>query len=112
MSKYNPTGAEPVPDSLLIYAAKGETYLPSNENVKFNDDLSISFEAGKTYRLRILNTGIFSMNYFWIDGHEMRIIEADGVSFTSLAASLGPSSLAQLYAVPRRPTSRNTLLII
>ena len=79
MSKYNPTGAEPVPDSLLIYAAKGDTYLPSNENVKFNDDLSIPFEAGKTYRLRIINMGIFSMNYFWIDGHEMRIIEADGV---------------------------------
>jgi len=79
MSKYNPTGAEPVPDSLLIYAAKGDTYLPSNENVKFNDDLSIPFEAGKTYRLRIINMGIFSMNYFWIDGHEMRVIEADGV---------------------------------
>jgi len=79
MNKYNPTGAEPVPDALLIYAAQNGTYLPSNENVQFNGNLTIPFEAGKTYRLRVLNTGVFAMSFFWIDGHEMQVIEADGV---------------------------------
>mgnify|MGYP003873865237 CR=1 FL=1 len=92
MSKYNPTGAEPVPDALLMYAAdQNGTYLPSNENVQFNGNLSIPFEAGKTYRLRVLNTGVFAMTFFWIDGHEMQVIEADGVRlslFTRLCATL------------------------
>ncbi|GAA5939105.1 uncharacterized protein JCM15063_004427 [Sporobolomyces koalae] len=106
MSKYNPTGAEPVPDSLLIYAAKGDQYLPSNENVKFNDDLAIPFEAGKTYRLRIINAGIFSMNYFWIDGHEMRIIEADGTDIEEFPVDHLTLSVAQRYSV--LVTARNT----
>ena len=37
-------------------------------------------QPGKTYRLRIVNTSAFAAFFFWIDGHEMRIIEADGVS--------------------------------
>lgn len=121
MNKYNPTGAEPVPgalacltllsqesispptlraDALLIYAAANGTYLPSNDDVKFNGNLSIPFEAGKTYRIRVLkfvfsvfrscagahsisafhSIGIFATTFFWIDGHDMRVIEADGVS--------------------------------
>ena len=46
----------------------------------FNENATLPFEAGKTYRLRIVNTAAFSMFYFWIDGHQMRIIEVDGVS--------------------------------
>jgi iron transport multicopper oxidase len=77
--------------------------LPSNDDVKFNGNLSIPFEAGKTYRIRVLkfvssvfqtcarahfvsasdSTGIFATTFFWIDGHDMRVIEADGVSFRS-----------------------------
>ncbi|GAA6021208.1 hypothetical protein JCM11491_001607 [Sporobolomyces phaffii] len=113
MSKYNPTGAEPVPDSLLIYAAQGDSYLPSNDNVKFNDDLAIPFEAGKTYRLRIINAGIFSMNYFWIDGHEMRIIEADGTDVEEFPVDHLTLSVAQRYSVlvtARNDTSSNYLV--
>ena len=36
-------------------------------------------QPGKTYRLRIVNTSAFAAFFFWIDGHDMRIIEADGV---------------------------------
>ncbi|GAA5912089.1 uncharacterized protein JCM6883_007107 [Sporobolomyces salmoneus] len=99
LSKYNPTGAEPVPDSLLIYAAQGSQYLPSNENVAFNENLSIPFEAGKTYRLRVINTGIFSMNNFWIDGHEMRIIEADGTDIEEFPVDYLTLAVAQRYSV-------------
>ncbi|GAA6063031.1 hypothetical protein JCM10212_001010 [Sporobolomyces blumeae] len=113
MNKYNPTGAEPVPDSLLIYAAQNTTYLPSNENVKFNEDLNIPFVAGKTYRLRIINAGIFSMQYFWIDGHDMRVIEADGTDTEEFPVDYLTVAVAQRYSVlvtARNDSSTNFLL--
>jgi iron transport multicopper oxidase len=49
-------------------------------NVGFNENATLPFQPGKTYRLRVVNTSTFSMFYFWIDGHDMEIIEVDGVS--------------------------------
>jgi len=72
----------------LIYFAQNGTYLPpvSGTNpspvtaaVGFNENATLPFVPGKTYRLRIVNTSAFSAFFFWIDGHDMRIIEADGV---------------------------------
>lgn len=81
MSKYNPTGAEPVPDQALIYFAQNGSYLTdSSGNVAFNDNATLPFEAGKTYRLRVINTSSFAMFFFWLEGHDMRVIEVDGVS--------------------------------
>lgn len=96
---YNPTGAEPVPskfkynpqfkirfkadsllcylDSAAIYVSQNGTYLPG-----FNENATLSFTPGKTYRLRIINAGSFAMFQVWIDGHQMRVIEADGVSLS------------------------------
>ncbi|GAA5959158.1 hypothetical protein JCM21900_001410 [Sporobolomyces salmonicolor] len=113
MNKFNPTGAEPIPDSLLIYAAQNATYLPSNENVQFNSNLSIPFEAGKTYRLRVINTGIFAMTYFWIDGHQMRVIEADGTDTEEYPVDHLTLGIAQRYSVlvtALNDTSSNYLL--
>ncbi|KAI9483639.1 MAG: multicopper oxidase-domain-containing protein [Benjaminiella poitrasii] len=64
MSEWNPTGAEPVPQSGFLFNS-------------VND--SLTFEAGKTYRLRLINMSSFSMFYFSIDGHDMEVIEIDGV---------------------------------
>jgi iron transport multicopper oxidase len=89
ISRANPGGAEPVPDSSLIYFVRGTdaSYLPPISgttsgagNVGFNENATLPFEAGKTYRLRVINTSAFAMFYFWIDGHDMEIIEVDGVS--------------------------------
>ncbi len=75
-------------DSALIYFVKdGEYLLPQpgttpdsvTSAVGFNENATLPFQPGKTYRLRIVNTGAFSPLIFWVDGHEMRIIEADGV---------------------------------
>ena len=100
----DPAGAEPVPgrhydyyylghhspdnlDAGLIYFAQNASYLgptagtsTSGSTVGFNENATLPFEPGKTYRLRVINTSAFSGFYFWIDGHDMRIIEADGVS--------------------------------
>lgn len=64
MSKANPTGAEPVPNSALI-----------NET----QNLAVAVRPGKTYMLRIINMGAFAAQYFWIEGHKLRIVEVDGV---------------------------------
>ena len=53
----------------------------------FNENATLPFQAGKTYRLRVVNTAAFSMFYFWIDGHQMRIIEVDGVSLSLSACA-------------------------
>ncbi len=47
--------------------------------VGFNENATLPFQPGKTYRLRIVNAGAFNSLIFWVDGHEMRLIEADGV---------------------------------
>lgn len=75
-------------DSALVYFIKDGKYLPPKPHttpysatsaVGFNENATLPFEPGKTYRLRIVNTGAFNSLFFWIDGHELRIIEADGV---------------------------------
>ena len=81
-------------DSALIYFAQNGSYLgpisgtspsPVTSHVGFNENATLPFEPGKTYRLRIVNTSAFSRFYFYIDGHDMRIIEADGVSTFSIS---------------------------
>ncbi|KAF3937579.1 Laccase-4 [Dactylella cylindrospora] len=63
LSVGNPTGAEPVPNSALM----NET-----QNMPFH------VEPGKTYMVRVINMAAFAAQYFWIEGHTMRIIEVDG----------------------------------
>ena len=76
-------------DSGLIYFAQNASYLPPisgttpdsvTSAVGFNENATLPFVPGKTYRLRVINTSAFSAFFFWIEGHQMTIIEADGVS--------------------------------
>ncbi|KAI9062216.1 multicopper oxidase [Trametes sanguinea] len=104
----NPGGAEPVPDSALIYFAQNGTYLgpksgtspdPVTGAVGFNENATLPFQPGKTYRLRIINTSAFAAFFFWIDGHEMRIIEADGTDVEESPIDLVSVTVAQRYSV-------------
>ncbi|KAG1862535.1 Fet3 ferroxidase [Suillus subalutaceus] len=104
----NPAGAEPIPDSALIYFSQNGSYLPpipgSNPSpvtsaVGFNENATLPFEPGKTYRLRIINFGAFAGFYFWIDGHEMQIIEADGTDTQEQSVDMLSVSVAQRYSV-------------
>lgn len=119
ISVANPGGAEPVPDSALIYFAQNGTYLgpisgtnpsPVTSRVGFNENATLPFEPGKTYRLRIVNTGAFSAFFFWIDGHDIRIIEVDGTDVEESAIDLLSITVAQRYSVlvtARNDTSSN-----
>ncbi|KAG0707940.1 Fet3 ferroxidase [Suillus ampliporus] len=115
----NPGGAEPVPNSALVYFSQNGSYLapisgsnpsPVTSAVGFNENATLPFEPGKTYRLRIINVGALAGFFFWIDGHEMRIIEADGTDTQEQSVDILGVSVAQRYSVlvtARNDTSSN-----
>lgn len=84
LSLYNPTGAEPIPDSFL-----------------FNDTLNtkIPVEAGKTYMFRLINTAAFTAQYFYIEDHTFKIIEVDGVYTEPKEADTLYIAVAQRYTI-------------
>ncbi|KAK7059678.1 Fet3 protein [Favolaschia claudopus] len=103
----NPGGAEPVPDSGLIYFAQNGSYLgpkagtspSSGTAVGFNENATLPFQPGKTYRLRVVNTSAFAMFFFWIDGHDMRVIEVDGTDIEESPIDLLTLTVAQRYSI-------------
>ncbi|GJE86451.1 multicopper oxidase FET3 [Phanerochaete sordida] len=122
ISVANPGGAEPVPDSALIYFAQNATYMgpiagtspdPVTAAVGFNENATLPFQPGKTYRLRIVNTSAFAMFFFWIDGHDMRIIEVDGTDVEEYPTDLVTVTVAQRYSVlvtARSDASQNWMI--
>ncbi|CDK28393.1 unnamed protein product [Kuraishia capsulata CBS 1993] len=64
LSKYNPTGGEPIPQNALMNDSK---------NVTFN------VEPEKTYLLRFINMGIMVSQWVYLEDHEFEIVEVDGV---------------------------------
>jgi iron transport multicopper oxidase len=84
VSYTNPTGAEPVPDSVLMNDTQS---------------LEVAVQPMKTYFLRIANVGAFASQYFWIEGHNMTIIEVDGVYTEPASANMIYLTAAQRYGV-------------
>jgi iron transport multicopper oxidase len=84
VSYQNPTGAEPVPDSVLMNDTQS---------------LQVAVQPRKTYFLRIANVGAFASQYFWIEGHNMTIIEVDGVYTEPASANMIYLTAAQRYGV-------------
>lgn len=99
----NPTGAEPVPESAVIYIAQGDKYLNSNEEISsgvgVSDNAVIPFAAGKSYRLRIINMAALAMFYIAIDQHDIYVIEVDGVEVEPYLMDVLTISVAQRYSV-------------
>ncbi|KAM0148539.1 hypothetical protein ACHAQE_003670 [Botrytis cinerea] len=60
----NPTGAEPVPQAVLLNDTQ---------------NLTVSVQPGKTYLFRMVNIGAFAGQYIWFEGHNITIVEVDGV---------------------------------
>ncbi|KAL6301418.1 Fet3 protein [Sparassis latifolia] len=115
----NPGGAEPIPNSAIMYFGQYDKWLgpisgtnpdPVTAAVGFNENATLPFEPGKTYRLRLINVGGFAAQYFWIDGHEMRIIEVDGTDVEEYPADMLEITVAQRYSIlvtARNDTSSN-----
>ncbi|KNC76213.1 hypothetical protein SARC_11277 [Sphaeroforma arctica JP610] len=83
---YNPTGKEPIPESALI-----------NHGV----DSVIQFEYGKTYLLRVIAMSALARFNMYIDGHDMYVVEVDGVRVQMPEEPVSSLflSTAQRYAV-------------
>jgi iron transport multicopper oxidase len=92
-------GSEPIPNSALI----GDT-----QNTKFN------VKPKTTYLVHVLNIGSFVGAYLKIDGHEMTIVEADGVYTESQAVDELYLTVAQRYSVlvtTKDDTSQNSAIL-
>ncbi|KAJ1950737.1 ferroxidase fet3, partial [Linderina pennispora] len=83
----NPGGAEPVPNSALIGSVGGAT------------KKVLDFKPGKTYRIRLINMSAQAMFHFSIDGHEMQIIEVDGIDTEPMTVGNVMLSAAQRTSV-------------
>ncbi|KAI1186388.1 Cupredoxin [Nemania serpens] len=82
-SKRNPTGAEPVPQAALF-----------NET----QNLTVAVQPGKTYLFRMVNIGAFAGQYVWFEGHNMTIVEVDGVYHQPAEAEMIYIATAQRYS--------------
>ncbi|CAO3682118.1 unnamed protein product [Umbelopsis vinacea] len=98
----NTEGMEPVPESGLIngvnvFACSGSTNssIPCTGGTRAN----FTFTHGKRYRLRLINTGAFAEFDFSIDGHNMTVVEADGVDIQPVVIDRLPIHVAQRYSV-------------
>lgn len=100
MNRKNPTGAEPVPKSGLIYFAhtpnttSNAEYLPG-----FSENATLPFVPGKTYRLRVINMSALSLFYFYLSGHDMQVIEIEGVDVEPRSVDFLSISVAQRFSV-------------
>lgn len=84
LSLYNPSGAEPIPNSFL-----------------FNDTLNskIPVKPNTTYLMRIANIGAFVGQYLYIEDHNFTIVEVDGVYTEPAEASSIYIAVAQRYSI-------------
>ncbi|KAJ3054554.1 ferroxidase fet3 [Rhizophlyctis rosea] len=98
---YNPTGIEPSPDSGTLLVLRNASYVDAKQ---------LSFTPGKTYRIRFINMSAFAMFHVGISGHDMEIIEVDGVDVNRTKSQGFDMTIAQRYSVlvrARNDTSTN-----
>ncbi|OWB78403.1 hypothetical protein B5S32_g2597 [[Candida] boidinii] len=73
LTRYNPTGAEPVPQNLLFMDKR---------------DVSINVEKNQTYLMRFINMGIMVSQFISFEDHDFEIVEIDGVFVKPQRASM------------------------
>jgi len=101
------TGAEPVPDAAVAYVATNGSYpvaLTDMANGKAisagpNNNAVLNFEPGKTYRIRFVSMSAFTKFDIAFPGHNMSIIELDGVETEPFPVDIVPVSAAQRVSV-------------
>lgn len=95
LNKFNPTGAEPIPQNFLL-------------NNTMN--ASISVEPNTTYMIRLINIGGFTSYWFFIEDHELEVIEVDGVPVERNVTDMLYITVAQRYTFllkTKADTSKN-----
>lgn len=94
----NTDGGEPVPYSALL-------------NDKIDGVLAV--KPDKTYMLRIVSLAAFAQAYIWIDDHDFRIVEIDGIYTEPVTVDSVYLATAQRYTVlvKTKPTTRKNYAI-
>ncbi|KAK6464886.1 iron transport multicopper oxidase FET3 precursor [Scheffersomyces coipomensis] len=95
LNRYNPAGAEPIPDSSLFNETRNVTW---------------HVQPDTTYLVHIVNVGRFVSQYLYMEGHEFEIVEVDGVMVEKNATDLIYIAVAQRYSVlitTKSDTSQN-----
>lgn len=83
-SRYNPTGAEPVPQNALFNETRNATW---------------TVQPDTTYYLRIVNMGMFVSQYLYVEGHTFTVVEIDGVYVEPVETDSLYIAVAQRYGV-------------
>lgn len=99
LSIYNPTGAEPVPEYLIF-------------NEGFNQ--SVQVKPNTTYLAHIMNIGALGSVYFWLEDHNMTIVEVDGVYVEPQEVDVIYITAAQRYGVlftTKEQTDKNYAIV-
>ena len=63
------------------------------------EDTGLPVKPGKTYRLHLVNVGASALFHFWIEGHNLTIIEVDGVYVQPFATQGLDIHVGQRYSV-------------
>ncbi|CCK73114.1 ferroxidase FET3 KNAG_0M02610 [Huiozyma naganishii CBS 8797] len=84
LNLYNPTGAEPIPRNLILNNTRNLTW---------------DVKPDTTYLLRICNIGGFVSQYFWIEDHDMTVVQIDGVYTQPNTTNMLYVTVAQRYSV-------------
>jgi len=95
LSLYNPTGAEPIPQNLILNNTRNLTW---------------EVQPDTTYLLRVGNFGGFVSQYFWIEDHEMTVVEVDGIYTEQNTTDMLYITVGQRYSVlihTKNDTDRN-----
>lgn len=103
MSRYS-LGYEPTPDSGLI---NGRNVFDCARNMvagircdqRRGSYTRLRWSRGKTYRLRLINVGAMAGMTISIDGHRLKVIEADGVLIKPFVARRLTIAPGQRYSV-------------
>lgn len=84
LNKYNPTGAEPIPQNALVNDSKNVTW---------------AVKPDTTYLVRFVNMGMFVSQYVYVEDHMMTIVEVDGVRVEPQEVDSLYIAVAQRYTV-------------
>ncbi|KAG7748309.1 hypothetical protein KL912_002214 [Ogataea haglerorum] len=95
LSVYNPTGAEPIPQNLLMNNTRNNTW---------------KVEPNKTYYVRLINIGGFVSQYLYMQDHTFTVVAVDGVYVEPNETNMIYITVAQRYDVlitTKNDTSEN-----
>lgn len=84
LNRYNPTGAEPIPQNTLFNETRNNTW---------------EVQPNTTYFVRLVNVGGFVSQYVWMEDHEFTVVAVDGVYVKPNTTSMIYITIAQRYDV-------------